>query len=162
MTLRGITSLAAIALLLAGAARAQSPSMMMPEGSKDRYVGVVVADAPSSEGSSSRQLVAGPTASGLWSNGVFARLGALGWHVTDDPTMDYGPILAYGFRSKRSDDAAHESRRDAQAGAFWSFMFTRETQFGSQLLHEAAARTTRECRSRSVPTRRTGSGRTTR
>ena len=134
-----LAAVAVIALLAAGAARAQSTSMMMPEGSKDLYMGVVVADVATSEGSAARQLVAVPTASGLWSNGVFARLGAVGWDATDDPTMDYGPLVTYGIRSKRSDDAAHESRWDVQGGEFWNFMFTREIQFGSQLLYGGGA-----------------------
>ena len=129
----------ALALLAATAARAQSTMMMMPEGSKDLYVGAVLADVASSEGGSARRVVAVPTASGLWSNGVFARLGAVGWDATDDPTMDYGPLLTYGIRSKRSDDAGHESRWDFQGGAFWSFMFAREIQFGSQLLYGGGA-----------------------
>ena len=129
-----------LALLVAAAgARAQSTMMMMPEGSKDLYVGVVLADVASNEGSASRRLVAVPTASGLWSNGVFARIGAVGWDVTDDPTMDYGPIVTYGIRSKRSDDAGHESSLDIEGGGFWNFMFTREVQFGSQLLYGGGA-----------------------
>ena len=132
-------ALLALALLAAASARAQSTMMMMPQGSKDLYVGAVLADVSTSEGSHSRELVAVPTASGLWSNGVFARIGAVGWDVTDDPTMDYGPLLTYGIRSKRSDDAGHESRWDLQGGAFWSFMFAREIQFGSQLLYGGGA-----------------------
>ncbi|MCK9688173.1 MipA/OmpV family protein [Scleromatobacter humisilvae] len=130
----------ALALLVAAASvRAQSTMMMMPEGSKDLYVGVVLADVAASEGSSARRLVAVPTASGLWSNGVFARIGAVGWDATDDPTMDYGPIVTYGIRSKRSDDAGHESSLDIEGGGFWNFMFTREVQFGSQLLYGGGA-----------------------
>ena len=127
-----------LALMLADHASAQSTMMMMPEGSKDLYLGVVVADVAASEGGSARRLVAVPTASGLWSNGIFARIGAVGWDVTDDPTMDYGPIVTYGIRSKRS-DATHESSLDIEGGAFWSFMFTREIQFGSQLLYGGGA-----------------------
>ena len=141
LTMRVHAARALLALGLAAAlpARAQSTSMMMPEGSKDLYLGAVLADVSASEGSHARQLVAVPTASGLWSNGVFARIGAVGWDVTDDPTMDYGPLLTYGIRSKRSDDAGHESRWDFQGGAFWSFMFAREIQFGSQLLYGGGA-----------------------
>ncbi len=136
---RNASLVLALALAATSPARAQSTSMLMPEGSKDLYVGVVVADVASSEGSAARRLVAVPTASGLWSNGVFARLGAVGWDITDDPTMDYGPLLTYGIRSKRSDDAGHESRWDVQGGGFWSFMFTREIHFGSQLLYGGGA-----------------------
>jgi len=127
-----------LALMLAANASAQSTMMMMPEGSKDLYLGVVVADVAASEGGSARRLVAVPTASGLWSNGIFARLGAVGWDITDDPTMDYGPLVTYGIRSKRS-DATHESSLDIEGGAFYDFMFTREVQFGSQLLYGGGA-----------------------
>ena len=127
------TTLAAVASV-----HAQSTSMMMPEGSKDLYVGVVLADVASSEGSSARRVVAVPTASGLWSNGVFARLGAVGWDATDDPTMDYGPLVTYGIRSKRSDDS-HESRFDVEGGAFYDFMFAREIHFGARLMYGGGA-----------------------
>ena len=127
-----------VALMLCADASAQSTMMMMPEGSKDLYLGVVVADVAASEGGSARRLVAVPTASGLWSNGIFARLGAVGWDITDDPTMDYGPLVTYGIRSKRS-DATHESSLDIEGGAFWSFMFTREIHLGSRLLYGGGA-----------------------
>ena len=141
LSMRSFAASLVFASLLAAATPtwAQSTSMMMPEGSKDLYVGLVVADVASSEGSAARRLVAVPTASGLWSNGVFARLGAVGWDATDDPTMDWGPLLTYGIRAKRSDDAGHESRWDVQGGGFWSFMFTREVHFGSELLYGGGA-----------------------
>ena len=137
--MRAIRLFAAALLVLAGPARAQSTAMLMPEGSRDLYMGVVVADVPSSEGSSSRRLVAAPTASGLWSNGVFAQIGALGWDATDDPTMDYGPLLVYGFRAKRSDGAGLRGNIAVQGGAFYSFMFTREVHLGSRLLYGGGA-----------------------
>ncbi len=137
--MRALSRFAAPLLLVVGPALAQSTSMLMPEGSKDLYVGAVVADVASSEGSSSRRVVAVPTASGLWSNGVFAQIGAVGWDITDDPTMDYGPILTYGFRTKRSDGAGHGGEIGVQGGAFYSFMFTREVHFGSRLLYGGAA-----------------------
>lgn len=136
-----VIALAAAASLLASfvPALAQSTSMLMPEGSKDLYMGVVVADVARNEGGSARRLVALPTASGLWSNGVFAQLGAVGWDLTEDPTVDYGPIVTYGARSKRSDDAAHRSSIAFQGGAFYGFMFTREIHFGSRLLYGGGA-----------------------
>ena len=138
MRLRAPAVVLALMLIAAPSAQAQSTMMMMPEGSKDLYLGVVVADVAANEGGSARRLVAVPTASGLWSNGIFARLGAVGWDITDDPTMDYGPLVTYGIRSKRS-DATHESSLDVEGGAFWDFMFTREIQFGSQLLYGGGA-----------------------
>ena len=128
-----------LALMLADRASAQSTMMMMPEGSKDLYLGVVVADVAASEGGSARRLVAVPTASGLWSNGVFAQIGAVGWDATDDPTMDYGPILTYGSRTNRSDDSGHHRSLAVQGGAFCGFMFTREIHFESRLLYGGAA-----------------------
>lgn len=137
----GMTAPAVAAALLAcaGPALAQSTSMLMPEGSKDLHIGVVVADVARNEGGPARRLVALPTASGLWSNGVFAQLDAVGWDITDDPTMDYGPIVTYGVRSKRSDDTAHRSSIAFQGGAFYGFMLTREIHFGSRLLYGGAA-----------------------
>lgn len=138
--MRLIVPAAAAALLASAApALAQSTSMLMPEGSKDLYMGIVVADVARDEGGSARRLVALPTASGLWSNGIFAQLGALGWDLTDDPTVNYGPIVTYGPRSKRSDDSAHRSSIAFQGGAFYGFMFTREIHFGSRLLYGGGA-----------------------
>ena len=138
MRLRAAPFLLALMLAADPSARAQSTMMMMPEGSKDLYLGAILVDVASSEGSAARHLVALPTASGLWSNGIFAQLGEVGWDITDDPTMDYGPLVTYGIRSKRS-DATHESSLDIEGGAFYAFMFTREIQFGSQLLYGGGA-----------------------
>ena len=118
---------------------AQSTAMLMPEGSKDLYLGALVLDVARDEGGARRRIVVLPTASGLWSNGVFAQIGTLGWDITDDPTMDYGPLLNYDIRSKRSDDAGHESNLEIQAGGFYSFMFARNISLNSRLLYGGGA-----------------------
>ena len=138
MRLLALGGVAALLLSL-GSALAQSTSMLMPEGSRDLYLGLVLADVPGSEGGTARRVVVLPTASGLWSNGVFAQLGAVGWDATDDPTMEYGPIATYGVRTRRSDDSARRSSIAVQGGVFYGFMFTREIHLGSRLLYGGGA-----------------------
>jgi len=49
--------------------------------------------------------------------------------------VDYGPIVTYGFRPRRSDDTRRHGLIAVQEGAFCGFMFTREIHFGARLLH---------------------------
>ena len=114
------TAAAAAALLACACpgASAQSTNMLMPEGSKELHVGALAALVPRNEGRTGTRLVVLPTASGLWSNGVFASIGEVGWDVTGDPTMDYGPVVSYGIRSRRADGAGRGGSLDIEPGLF--------------------------------------------
>lgn len=74
---------------------AQTPATNpMPDGSRDMYVGLGVQSAPRWEGTGSRKVSALPVLQVQWSNGLFISGMSAGMHLSDDPTFEYGPLLA--------------------------------------------------------------------
>jgi outer membrane scaffolding protein for murein synthesis (MipA/OmpV family) len=81
--------------LAGGMAGAQTPAVNpMPDGSRDMYVGLGVQSAPRYEGTGSRKVSALPVLQVEWSNGVFISGMSAGMHLSNSPTVEYGPLLA--------------------------------------------------------------------
>ena len=77
-----------------GAACAQTPATNpMPDGSRDRYVGLGVIAAPDYAGASERRTEALPMIQAEWSNGLFISGMSAGWHVSQRPDFEFGPLL---------------------------------------------------------------------
>jgi outer membrane scaffolding protein for murein synthesis (MipA/OmpV family) len=66
----------------------------MPDGSRDMYVGLGVQSAPRYQGTGSRKVSALPVLQVQWSNGIFVSGMSAGMHLSDSPTLEYGPLLA--------------------------------------------------------------------
>lgn len=85
-------------LVLAGLslpAWAQTPAVsLMPDGSRDMYIGLGVQSRPLFEGSGERRTVAVPAIQVQWSNGVFISGASAGWHLSSEPGLEFGPLLA--------------------------------------------------------------------
>lgn len=116
-------------------ALAQSDTTFMPEGSKDISLSATAALVPRAEGSSGMRLIVLPSASALWSNGVFLRPGGLGMQLSSDGNLRYGPLLNYGIKSQRSDDPTQKTRLDLQAGGFVNYQLLHNLGFSSRLLY---------------------------
>jgi outer membrane scaffolding protein for murein synthesis (MipA/OmpV family) len=81
--------------LACGVVRAETPATNpMPDGSRDMYAGLGVQSAPRYEGSGSRKGSALPVLQVEWSNGVFISGMSAGMHLSNSPTVEYGPLLA--------------------------------------------------------------------
>jgi len=128
----------AAATLACAAARADS-NFNMPEGSKDITASAIAFDAPRSEGGRSRQFGVLPSFTGRWSNGVFATLGEVGWDASDDPVLDWGPILAYDLRQRRTGDSSDKPQVQFQGGAFAHYLFAWNINFNGALLYGGGA-----------------------
>lgn len=66
----------------------------MPDGSRDLYVGVGVISTPVYPGAGERQTRALPMLQLEFSNGIFISGYSVGMHLSQRPTMEYGPLLA--------------------------------------------------------------------
>jgi len=74
---------------------AQTPATNpMPDGSRDMYVGLGVQSGPRWDGAAQRRVAALPVLQVQWSNGLFISGLSAGLHLSDDPTFEYGPLLA--------------------------------------------------------------------
>jgi outer membrane scaffolding protein for murein synthesis (MipA/OmpV family) len=78
-----------------GTTWAQTPATNpMPDGSRDMYVGLGVQSAPRWDGTGSRKVSALPVLQVQWSNGLFISGMSAGMHLSDNPTFEYGPLVA--------------------------------------------------------------------
>jgi MipA family protein len=86
-------SFALILSAVCSAAAAQTPSRpLMPDGSRDSYIGLGLTDRPRYEGATTRQTVLQPALQVEWSHGVFVSGTSLGWHLSSRPDWEWGPL----------------------------------------------------------------------
>lgn len=105
------------ALVLAAAcsaAGAQTPAVNpMPDGSRDMYVGLGVANAPAYEGALRRRTSALPVLQVEWSNGMFISGLKAGLHLAHEGALEYGPLLA--FQPRRSEAGVQSGLGDVSS-----------------------------------------------
>jgi outer membrane scaffolding protein for murein synthesis (MipA/OmpV family) len=89
-------------LAIAGACStvaAQTPATNpMPDGSRDMYIGVGVQSIPRYDGANENLVRPLPVLQVQWSNGIFVSGTSLGWHLSQSPSMDFGPMLTLSPR----------------------------------------------------------------
>lgn len=77
------------------AACAQTPATNpMPDGSRDMYAGLGAVSRPRYEGADSQKVSALPVLQVQWSNGLFISGMSAGMHLSNRPTLEYGPLLS--------------------------------------------------------------------
>jgi outer membrane protein len=97
-------TLLAISLAVAcTAVGAQTPANNpMPDGSRDLYVGLGVVSEPAYLGGGARRVRALPLLQLEWSNGIFISGTSVGMHLSHQPALEYGPLLALQARRTES------------------------------------------------------------
>lgn len=97
-----------LALTLAsacGAVFAQSPAANpMPDGSRDMYVGLGIVSAPEYAGASQRRTALQPLIQMEWSNGIFVSGLSAGMHLSRQPSLEFGPLVALHSGRDRDGD----------------------------------------------------------
>ena len=87
---------ALVCILSCAPSWAQTPSRnLMPDGSYDSYFGLGVISRPVYEGSSNNKRTILPAFQLEWSNGLFIAGMSAGWHLSDTPQFEYGPLLQF-------------------------------------------------------------------
>jgi outer membrane scaffolding protein for murein synthesis (MipA/OmpV family) len=77
------------------AAEMQAPGLrMMPDGSRDLYVGLGVASRPLYTGAARRKTEFSALLQMQWSNGIFVSGSSLGMHLSQHPAIEFGPLLS--------------------------------------------------------------------
>jgi outer membrane protein len=85
------------------AASAQTPAPnLMPDGSRDMFVGLGASSLPVYEGAKERRLRALPTLQIQWSNGVFVSGQSVGMHLSNQPSLEFGPLASLAPRRSES------------------------------------------------------------
>ena len=65
----------------------------MPDGSYDSYIGLGVNSRPVYEGSETHKRALLPMFQMEWSNGFYISGMSAGWHVSESPEIEFGPLL---------------------------------------------------------------------
>ena len=121
--------------VLAGAmapAPAQSDLSLMPEGSKEVTLGAALGNSPSRYGSAERSTYLVPQFSVEWSNGIFVEGLVLGMHLSDQPLLRYGPLLAVDFGTQLADGSKGKLR--PVAGGFVNYVPMHELSLHAHVL----------------------------
>ncbi|WP_426166691.1 MipA/OmpV family protein [Pseudoduganella sp. R-34] len=97
---------------------AQTPATNpMPDGSRDMYIGIGAQSVPRYDGSSDNRTLAMPVLQVQWSNGIFVSGTALGWHLSQTPSVEFGPMLALSPRRDQDGVSFSFSGVSAESGA---------------------------------------------
>ncbi|MFZ6845462.1 MipA/OmpV family protein [Undibacterium sp. RuTC16W] len=126
---------------LSGQSYAQSlAANVMPDGSRDIFVGLAVAAAPNYEGRQERKATLMPIVQMQWSNGVFiADPYTAGMHLSPTPEMEFGPLLQYqpGRTASEAEKAAGGNDISAalNAGGFFNYYLNDKLRLNTSLLH---------------------------
>jgi len=108
-----------LALVLAvsgSAASAQTPTTNpMPDGSRDMYAGLGVVSAPRYEGADASRTRALPVLQVQWSNGIFVSGMSAGMHLSQQPLVEFGPLL--NLHPRRTESGTGGKIGDVTTGA---------------------------------------------
>jgi outer membrane protein len=99
-----LTVMLALAALPAIACAQTPAANRMPDGSRDLYAGLGVQAGPRYAGADSDRLAALPVLQLAWSNGLFVAGTSIGWHLSDAPTVEFGPLIAWQPRRDADGD----------------------------------------------------------
>jgi outer membrane protein len=128
------------ALLLAGGASAQ----MMPDGSRDMYVGAAVTGSSATDDGAPRAAVLRPLLQIQWSNGVFiSASGVAGMHLSATPGVEYGPLLAASNARDPEDGwrlrGTRRIKGSPDVGGFYGYYLDEQTRASSNLVYDTSA-----------------------
>lgn len=128
-------------LLLAGGAGAQ----MMPDGSKDMYVGAAVTGSSATDDGAPRAAVLRPLLQVQWSNGVFVSAsGVAGMHLSATPGVEYGPLLAASNARDPEDGwrlrGTRRIKGSPDVGGFYGYYLGDAARVTSNLVYDTSAR----------------------
>lgn len=128
------------ALLLAGGAGAQ----MMPDGSRDMYVGAAVTGSSATDDGAPRAAVLRPLLQVQWSNGVFVSAsGVAGMHLSATPGVEYGPLLAASNARDPEDGwrlrGTRRIKGTPDVGGFYGYYLGEQTRVTSNLAYDTSA-----------------------
>ncbi len=143
-----MNKLSPLFLLLAacGPALAENTSeLMMPDGSKDMYVGAGFTTRTAVAAGEARPVILRPLFQIQWSNGVFASAsGVLGMHLSETTGVEYGPLI-FDSNSRNPSDSwrlrgTHPVRGTLDAGGFFNYYLGNESRVTSNLMYDISAR----------------------
>jgi outer membrane scaffolding protein for murein synthesis (MipA/OmpV family) len=134
-----------ILLPLCGAALAEDGGVpMMPDGSRDMYVGVALASSSAAAAGENRPTVLRPLLQVEWSNGIFVSAsGVAGMNFSPLARVEYGPLLAASNARDPSDNrrlrGSHAIEGSWDAGGYFNYYLGDDARLTSRLFYDTSA-----------------------
>jgi outer membrane protein len=131
----------AVLLLVSSTCFAQTPAAhILPDGSSDMYFGFGRTYGPAYEGSNVQWSYNGLNfLQAQWSNGIFVSNAEIGMHLSEDPSIEYGPLIAVGAARPRTNAPQSESVGGIylapSVGGFFNYNLTDSVQLTTDLLY---------------------------
>ena len=124
---------------------ASAGALMMPDGSRDMYVGAALTGRSASDDGAPRAAVLRPLLQVQWSNGVFVSAsGVAGMHLAATPGVEYGPLLAASNARDPGDSwrlrGTRRIKGSPDVGGFYGYYLGGQTRVSSNLLYDTSAR----------------------
>ncbi|MTV41127.1 MipA/OmpV family protein [Duganella radicis] len=134
-----------ILLPLCGVAAADDGNVpMMPDGSRDMYVGVALSTSGAAAAGENRPVSLRPLLQVEWSNGVFlSASGVAGMNLSPVAGVEYGPLLA-ASNSRSPDDnrrlrGSHTIDGTLDAGGYFNYYLGDDARVTSRLIYDTSA-----------------------
>ncbi|WP_051958857.1 MipA/OmpV family protein [Janthinobacterium sp. RA13] len=136
--------LAACGPALAEEASTGTSALMMPDGSRDMYVGAALTGSSAADDGASRGAVLRPLLQVQWSNGLFVSAsGVAGMHLSATPGVEYGPLLAASnARAPEDSRRLRGTRRikgSPDVGGFYGYYLDDQARVTANLMHDTSA-----------------------
>ncbi|MES2116295.1 MAG: MipA/OmpV family protein [Pseudomonadota bacterium] len=135
---------ALLACLLAGASAHADSTMMMPDGSREMYVGLAMAARTGVTPGDDRRTVLVLSGQVQWSNGIFLSAnGVLGMQLSERPGIEYGPLLQQSNERHPGDSRRLAGTRDIagtlDGGGFYNYYLGDDLLLRSSLVYNTSA-----------------------
>ncbi|PJJ18740.1 MltA-interacting protein MipA [Janthinobacterium sp. 67] len=137
--------LAACGPALAEEATTGASALMMPDGSRDMYVGAALTGSSAADDGASRGAVLRPLLQVQWSNGLFvSAIGVAGMHLSATPGVEYGPLLAASNARAPADSRRLRGTRQIKGspdvGGFYGYYLGDQARVTTNLMYDTSAR----------------------
>jgi len=119
-------------------------ALMMPDGSRDMYVGAAVTGSSATDDGAPRAAVLRPLLQVQWSNGVFVSAsGVAGMHLSATPGVEYGPLLAASNARDPEDGwrlrGTRRIKGSPDVGGFYGYYLGDAARVTSNLMYDTSA-----------------------
>ena len=119
-------------------------ALMMPDGSRDMYVGAAVTGSSATDDGTPRAAVLRPLLQVQWSNGVFVSAsGVAGMHLSATPGVEYGPLLAASNARNPEDGwrlrGTRRIKGSPDVGGFYGYYLGDAARVTSNLMYDTSA-----------------------
>ena len=136
--------LAACGPALAEEASTGTSALMMPDGSRDMYVGAALTGSSAADDGASRGAVLRPLLQVQWSNGLFvSAIGVAGMHLSATPGVEYGPLLAASNARAPADSRRLRGTRrikgSPDVGGFYGYYLGDQARVTTNLMYDSSA-----------------------